>query len=180
MKRMMIIPALTLLFAVGVHAQEKRSSSSLYLSAYKKADVSIPFAISAEGKRFSPTWGLDLAWISEQNIKKGINHMGKENVGIGRSAFRYTKELTNDSVLSNDDIKVLRQRSTIFNQVSTTLPIVLTADQEAVSPNEKTGVTGPPEYFVKNKSALDRHDQQSCALDATEHQAPCCRHLAFQ
>ena len=157
MKRMMIIPALTLLFAVGVHAQEKRSSSSLYLSAYKKADVSIPFAISAEGKRFSPTWGLDLAWISEQNIKKGINHMGKENVGIGRSAFRYTKELTNDSVLSNDDIKVLRQRSTIFNQVSTTLPIVLTADQEAVSPNEKTGVTGPPEYFVKNKSADVNH-----------------------
>ena len=100
MKRYTIL-SVSLLFALGIQAQEQRASSSLYLQALKKADVNIPFALSAEGKRFEPTWGVDLAWISEQNIMKGVNHMGKENVGIGRSAFRYTEELTNDSVMSS-------------------------------------------------------------------------------
>ncbi len=153
MNSRLLLLALALLGGTSASAQETRPSGSLYLQAAKKADVTIPFLLSGEGKRFEPTWGLDLAWISEQNIMKGINHMGKENIGIGRSAFRYTKALTNDSVLSSADITVLRQRSSIFNKVSTTLPIVFTADQEAVSPNEDTGVTGPPEYFVKNNSA---------------------------
>jgi hypothetical protein len=152
------ILALTLLLgSTTAFAQEQRPSSSMYLPAWQKADVSIPFSITAEGKRFEPTWGVDLAWISEQNVMKGVNHMLKENVGIGRSAFRYTKELTNDSALASADLQYLRQRNTIFNKISTTLPIVLTADQEAVSPNEERGVTGPPEYFVKNKVANNDH-----------------------
>lgn len=124
-----------------------RSSSSMYLPANKKADVSLAFDIQGQGKRFEPTWGLDLAWISDQNVGKGINHMGKENIGIGRSAFRFTKPLVNDSVLAADIITVLRQRSNIFNKVSSTLPLVLTADQEA----------GTDEYYVKNNLANNEH-----------------------
>ena len=111
--------------AATAFAQEPvRSSSSLYLHAQKKADVSVPYAISAEGKRFQPTWGLDQAWPNESNLLKGINHMGKENIGIGRSA---------------------------------TLPLVFTADQEAVGPNDANPDRVPPEYFVKNKSANIEH-----------------------
>ena len=140
--------AVAALFAATASAQDDvRSSSSLYLPAYKKADVSIAFDTRGEGKRFQPTWGLDQAWISEQNLKKGINHMGKENVGIGRSAFRTTKALINDSALASDQITRLRQRANIFNQVSATLPLVLTADQEA----------GSDEYYVKNKVANNEH-----------------------
>ena len=69
-----------------------------------KADVTIPFDLSQTGHRFNPTWGLDQAWISEQNLRKGVNHMGKENVGIGRSAYRFTKPLINDSALASDII----------------------------------------------------------------------------
>ena len=146
------------LSAATAFSQETvRSSSSLYLPAYSKADVNLSFAISAEGKRFNPTWGLDQAWISKQNLLKGINHMGRENIRIGRSAFRYTQELTNDSVMGTADINKLRERSNIFDLLSPTLPIVLTADQEAVSPDEERGVTGPPEYYVKNKSANINH-----------------------
>ena len=141
---------LLLAFMAGnsMSAQEEiRSSSSLYLQAADKADVTIPYDINAEGKRFQPTWGLDQAWISQQNLRKGINHMGKENVGIGRSAFRFTKPLINDSVLATDVINIMRNRSTIFDEVSPTLPIVFTADQEA----------GTNEYFVTNKVANTAH-----------------------
>ena len=139
-------------------AQEPvRSSSSLYLHAQKKADVSLPYAISAEGKRFQPTWGLDQAWPNESNLLKGINHMGKDNIGIGRTAFRYSVALTNDSVLGAADITALRERNTIFNKLSATLPLVFTADQEAVGPNDANPDRVPPEYFVKNKSANIEH-----------------------
>ena len=142
------ILAAAVLTTVAASAQDgPRASSSRYLPAYKKADVSLAFDVSAKGRRFEPTWGLDQAWISQQNLKKGINHMLKENIGIGRVAFRFTKPLTNDSVLPATIISVLRERVNNFNQVSTTLPLVLTADQEA----------GTDEYYVKNKTADNAH-----------------------
>ena len=112
-----------------------------------KADVTIPFDLSQTGHRFNPTWGLDQAWISEQNLRKGVNHMGKENVGIGRSAFRFTMPLTNDSILASKIISVLRERTNIFDIVDKSLPIVFTADQEA----------GTCDYFVVNKSCKTDH-----------------------
>ena len=139
--------ALALLGSASAFAQQERSSSSMYLPAWKKADVTVPFAFSAEGKRFEPTWGLDMAWISTQNIMKGINHMGKENIGIGRTAFRFTSALTNDSVLVAEQINVMRQRAQAFDKVSATLPLTFTADQEA----------GTNEYYVKNKAADINH-----------------------
>ena len=111
------------------------------------ADVQLNFSITAEGHRFSPTWGLDQAWINEQNVLKGINHMGADNIGVGRSAFRTTKALLNDSVLKTDQIDALKTRNTVFNKLSNTLPLILTADQAA----------GTDEYFVVNKSANVSH-----------------------
>jgi hypothetical protein len=124
-----------------------RFSSSIYLTAHPKADVTMPFSVVAEGKRFAPVWGLDLAWISEQNLMKGVNHIGKADIGIGRSAFRFTEPLTDDSVLASSVVKVLKQRSQLFDKLDPQLPIVFTADQEA----------GTNEYFVKNRSANVDH-----------------------
>ena len=151
-----ILLVVAALSAATTFSQETqvRQSSSMYLPAFKKADVSLPFAMSAEGKRFEPTWGLDQAWISESNLLKGVNHMGKENVGIGRTAFRYSKALVNDSVLDAADINVLRRRSNIFDMLDPQLPLVFTADQEAVNPET---TAGPPEYFVKNRVANNDH-----------------------
>lgn len=126
-----ILIALALLGGASAFAQSERLSSSIYLPVWQKADVSLSFDITAKGKRFSPTWGLDQAWISEQNMRKGINHMGKENVGIGRSAFRFNKPLSNDSLLDAKVIDTMRVRNRILDLASPQLPIVFTADQEA-------------------------------------------------
>lgn len=153
-----ILLAVVALSASTAFAQENlRNSSSRYLQCNKKADVYVPFAISAEGVRYTPTWGLDQAWISESNLLKGINHMGRENIGIGRSAFRYSVALSNDSVLGAADIAAMSSRNIIFNKLSATLPLVFTADQEAVGPTEQEPNRVPPEYFVKNKSADINH-----------------------
>ena len=132
-------------------------SLSPLMAAAQAGDVPVRFSIKGEGHRFTPTWGLDMAWEDANNVKKGANHMGKENVGIGRSCFRFTKELTNDSVLASDQINHLRTRAKAFDQISKTLPIVLTADQEAVGPTDEDPNRKPPEYYVKNKVANIPH-----------------------
>jgi len=124
-------------------AQGERTTSSCdFLKPAAPGTVPVYFSISGEGKRFSPTWGLDQAWINEQNLRKGLNHMGKENIGIGRSAFRTTQALINDTDLASDPVSALRRRNTIFNIISDTLPLVLTCDQEAgVDSYYRTGST---------------------------------------
>ena len=143
--------AVAALFAATASAQDDtRSSSSLYLPAYKKADVSMAFDTKGEGIRFQPTWGLDLAWINGQNLKKGVNHMGKENVGIGRSSFRVLNPLKGDTALTNDQISGLRERSNLFNQVvSTTLPLVLNCDN-GYRPSGHTGPNVNAYYTTKS------------------------------
>jgi len=133
--------------AIAFSQEEVRSSSSQYLPAYAKPDVSIAFDLKAEGKRYEPTWGLDQAWINEQNLRKGINHMGKENIGIGRTAFRFTKALIGDTALDVSVINTMKERNKIFDILSNTLPLTFTADQEA----------GTDTYYVVNKSADIKH-----------------------
>ena len=163
----MIIRRTTLLVAAAFSTvvafsqnDDIRSSSSMYLQALSKPDVSMSFDVKAKGKRFAPVWGLDQAAISEQVIKKGINHMGKENIGIGRVAFRYTWPLINDSVLAQTLIDTLLIRCNNFNRVSPTLPLLLTADQgafEYVGLDGKTRTHAPHDYYVKNSVANNEH-----------------------
>ena len=127
---------------------QERSSSSMYIQPQAKSDMTLFYSVDGEGTRYQPIWGLDLAWINEQNVRKGVRHMGKENVGIGRSCFRATDALVNDTDLGSDQINRLRQRSNIFSTVcGNTLPLVLTADQEA----------GADSYYVTNKNCNTNH-----------------------
>ena len=131
----------------GANAQE-RTSSAMYLQPQAKADVDLFYSVGGEGTRHQPTWGLDLQWINEQNLRKGVRHMGRENVGIGRSGFRATAALANDATLGSDQTDKLRERSNLFTTVcGATLPVVLTADQEA----------GADSYYVTNKSCNTSH-----------------------
>ena len=155
-KRISLLAVAALSAAFAVSQDNVRSSSSLYLPAFSKADVNVTFGIQNEGKRYQPTWGLDLAWINEQNLRKGVNHMGKENVGIGRSSFRVFSPLKGDTALTSDQIAGLRERSNLFNQVvSTTLPLVLNCDN-GYRPDGHTG-SNINTYYTTNKRANVAH-----------------------
>jgi len=149
--------ALASLYVVAVYAQDDmRTSSSNYLPANTKTDVNMPFLFASEGKRFSPTWGLDLAWINEQNIKKGVNHMGKENVGIGRISFRVLNPLKDDGSLTSDQIEGLQTRANIFKKlVGPELPLVINCDNGYLP----DGYSGPliNTYYTANKKADADH-----------------------
>ena len=144
MKRSIILFAIHCLFITALAQENNRTvSSSIYLQPAQTCHVIVPFSVVGEGQRFAPVWGLDQAWISEQNMRKGINHMGKENISIARSCFRTTKPLVGDTALAADPINKLRERNKWFNLHSDTLPLVLTSDQEA----------GVDEYYRTNGKA---------------------------
>jgi hypothetical protein len=148
MKKNIILTAACVAMSMAVQAQSEHSSAANFLTPGQKADVLVPFSVDDEGQRFEPIWGMDLQWINEQNLRKGVRHMGLENIGLGRSGFRATQALENDSVLGNDQISYLRRRSDLFTKVvGETLPLVLTADQEP----------GAVSYFVNNKNCNVDH-----------------------
>lgn len=112
-------------------AQDARLSSSQYLSASAYSDVYVPFCISDEGVRLPVRWGMDVAWMSEQNMRKGINHIGKSNLSLVRGSFRTDEPLDDDVNLTSSQIKTLKERMRLTNLLSNDCDIILNSDQEA-------------------------------------------------
>ena len=142
--------ALLLVCAASAWAQSTEraaSSAGLYLTAKAKSDVLVPFSLQAEGKRFKPTWGLDMAWEDANNVRRGVNHMGKDNVGIGRTSFRTVVPMASETALASDHTTHLRTRANAFNLVSDTLPLIMNSDCGA----------GVNSYYSQNKQADVAH-----------------------
>lgn len=98
--------------ATSVAQVVSRASS---LKARPKADVTIPFKYLDEGIETPIEWGLDLAWLSEGNIHRGVNFAGKDLIDIVRTSYRST-ESVEDGALSEDQISYIRQRAVIIKK----------------------------------------------------------------
>lgn len=126
-----ILPVAVALLCVDTATATGRNTSSIYLEPADKADVTIPFAISSEGIKLPIRWGMDVAWDSDQNMRKGINHIGKANLSLVRGSFQTTEPLINDSVLTNKQITRLSRRMQLARLAGDNIDIVLNEDQEA-------------------------------------------------
>lgn len=128
MNRLLLL--LTLAAQAGVAgAQSPRSSSSLFLGAQAPADITVPFRWETTGVRLPMRWGLDVAWLNEQNMRKGVNFIGKENLSIARSSFQMNTQLVGDTALTDSQKKMLDERTRVINIMGTTCDIVLNSDQ---------------------------------------------------
>ena len=111
-------------------AQEVRSSGSNYLKPVVKFNVAVPFSIADPGRQFPIRWGMDVAWLDRQNMLSGINYIGKKNISYVRGSFQTNHALENDSVLTSDQIDMLKQRMTVARLAGDTVKIILNEDQE--------------------------------------------------
>lgn len=135
------LSVLVFLMAVSeVGMAQQRWSSSLYLQPQTPADVMVPFSVGSVGRSLPVRWGLDVAWISESNMKKGINFIGKDNLSIARGSFQTTYPLLGDSALTSSQISTLRQRMALVDLMGNKIDVVLNEDQEA----------GIVNYYVKD------------------------------
>ena len=131
-----------LFLAAAAMAQTERASSSQYLATLPNSDVVVPFRISDEGVKLPVRWGMDVAWRNDQNMRKGINHIGRENLSLVRGSFRYGEKLAGDTALTSNQANMLRKRMQTTNIMSDTVDIILNSDQEAGIDESWYGTTG--------------------------------------
>ncbi len=123
-----------LVFTLQLSGQTiKRSGSySDALSAQTFADHTIYYHVTAEGDSLPILWGLDLAWLSETNIRRGIAFMGKENVHIVRSSFTATSALTEGGGLAEDELDELNERLDIIDTYLEGVDVALNNDSPTI------------------------------------------------
>ena len=101
--------AIAFLLPVGVAAQTS-GSSDLQPTPISQSSVPLPYRISDEGTKLPDiTWGLDLAWISEGNVRRGLNFAGQELIDVIRLSFQPSKNME-DGTFSSDQKKALDER----------------------------------------------------------------------
>ncbi|MBN2612828.1 MAG: RICIN domain-containing protein [Bacteroidales bacterium] len=136
MKNLLIYLTLLILFVpvpIGLDAQT--TSTSNYLAAQPVIpDRSIGYSVTDTGVYKPITWGLDLAWLSEGNIRRGIAFMGADRVDVVRSSFTPTDSLENGD-LKSAELATLNQRLSIINTwLGPDTKVALNCDHPSVHP----------------------------------------------
>ncbi len=138
-KKNIFLSLFTVLGICNVWGQNTTSASTS-LNAQPIPDRTITYKISASGVSKPIEWGLDLAWLSEVNIRRGIAFMGADRIDVVRSSFMPTNPLLNDTDLQGDALTNTNLRINIIKQnLGTNAKVVLNSDHPSVS-----------SYFYKN------------------------------
>ncbi len=108
---------LLLLSAVGcqfpsLYSHAQRVSCASFLNPQPKADVTVPFRVADAGTPTPIEWGLDLAWLSEDNVRTGVLYAGRDLIDIIRLSFQPTAGVENGT-WSADQQNDLRKRADI-------------------------------------------------------------------
>ncbi|MBN1186210.1 MAG: hypothetical protein JXB49_28290 [Bacteroidales bacterium] len=115
-----------------INAQTTSASDNLV--AQPIPDRTVSYVVSDAGVSKPITWGLDLAWLSEGNIRRGVAFMGADRVDVVRSSFTPTAPLINGD-LQTAELSILNQRLNIINTwLGSNTQVVLNCDHPSVDP----------------------------------------------
>ncbi|MFC0877253.1 LamG-like jellyroll fold domain-containing protein [Saccharicrinis sp. FJH2] len=108
------------------------SSASDNLVTQPVTDRIVLYNLSDEGVSLPITWGLDLAWLSVDNIRRGVAFMGSDRVDVVRSSFMPTSPLLNGE-LQGEALTNTNQRMNIIDTyLGTNTQVVLNCDHPSV------------------------------------------------
>jgi hypothetical protein len=107
------------------------TSVSSYLVAQPIPDRTVTFCVTDTGVYKPIIWGLDLAWLSEANVRRGIAFMGADRVDLIRSSFTPTDSLVNGE-LKAAELSTLNQRLNIIGLLASNTKVVLNCDHSSV------------------------------------------------
>ncbi len=124
-----------LVFLLGIsQGMAQIGSTSDHLVAQPIPDRLVPYSLSDSGEYLPITWGLDLAWLSEANVRRGVGFMGADRVDVIRSSFTPTAALVNGE-LQAVELGRLNQRIGIINTwLAPETKVVLNSDHPSVDP----------------------------------------------
>lgn len=127
--------AIALLGLVSFHMGAQTASTSDNLVPEPKIDRNLLYTVDAVGEAKPITFGLDLAWLDENNVRRGILFMDKANVGIIRSSFMPTDPLLNDTELQGTSLQNTNTRIDIIKKYFPGgIDLALNSDHPSVDP----------------------------------------------
>ncbi len=132
MKKITQFSLCILFFVFGLSQINSQTSTSSNLVVQPTADRSIFYNVSDTGVSKPIIWGLDLAWLSESNIKRGIAFMGAEHIDLVRSSFTPTSALVNGE-LQTAELNTLNERLDILDLLPN-IDVALNCDHPSVDP----------------------------------------------
>lgn len=137
-----------------VFAQTTSASSNG--EAQLPADRTLSFSTTDGGVAKPITWGLDLAWLSRDNVVRGMAFMGAENVDVVRSSFTPTDSLI-DNELQADELATLNERLEIISLLPASTKVVLNCDHPSVS----SWFVGNPARWAELIDVTRRHHEEA-------------------
>lgn len=136
-------------------AQNRIGSTADYLVAQPATDRTVLFDIEDEGVSKPIIWGLDLAWLSRDNVVRGMAFMGADNVDIIRSSFTPTDSLIN-GMLKTTELGRLNQRLNIISLLPAKTVVALNCDH----PSVHAWFKGKPERWAQLIDVTTRLHQE--------------------
>ena len=120
-------------FALTVTAQNPGSNhrtptGSDWMRAYKVTKAVVPYCVAEPGKEFRVKWGMDTAWDSETNVRRGIAFIGKQQIELARASFTPNYDLTSSGALSSTQRSLLQSRLNHINLIGKHVEILLNDD----------------------------------------------------
>jgi hypothetical protein len=123
---------MVLLFGFGftqINAQTISASNNMLVQPVP--DRTVTFSLADSGVAKPITWGLDLAWLSETNIRRGIAFMGTDRVDVVRASFQPTLALVNGD-LQTAQITDLNTRLNLIDLTGSKTKVALNCDHPSV------------------------------------------------
>ncbi|MFB6320593.1 RICIN domain-containing protein [Saccharicrinis sp. FJH54] len=121
-----------LVFRFNYAVAQTISSASDNLTAQPLSDRNVVYDLSEDGVSKPITWGLDLAWLSDVNLRRGVAFMGAERVDVVRSSFMPTAPLVNGALqgeaLTNTNLRM----NLIEAYLGSNTKVVLNCDHPSV------------------------------------------------
>ncbi len=126
-----------------------------FMKAMAKANIVVPFDVTAPGTEYKVNWGMDAAWDWDFNVNRGVAHIGKGNFATGRVSFQ-----PNDLVTDNGDGTyelTARQKTKLkwrcdLMKLTGTTQVNINCDHEALADDNWAGRTnyqGKPQEWYK-------------------------------
>ena len=159
-KNVVLITILCLTITQSNLLNGQPASISDNLTAQPIPDRSVFFNLSDTGEYKPITWGLDLAWLSESNIRRGIAFMGTDYIDVVRSSFTPTAPLINGA-LQQEELNRLNERLGIIDLLGAHTKVVLNCDHPRVDPwfKDENGV-GIPSRWAELMDVTTRLHQE--------------------
>ena len=120
---------LVLLFGIGIF--QSYAQTTVPIVAVPLMDRTVTFSVSDTGVYKPIIWGLDLAWLSESNIRRGIAFMGADRIDVIRASFQPTLPLVNGDI-SGTQLTDLNTRLGIIDLTGVKTKVVLNCDHPSV------------------------------------------------